>query len=135
MNGFGLPTGVAVVWACSLMVISGCAMWGKAEPLGGVAVRAPNNGAICFLEGAPPTDIKYEVLGRTMRSYGSTDELRTAMAREARKLGADAVINFQANQGLKGPWRVTSLTGDGTAIKVTSESPKLNCLEVGGKLA
>ena len=104
----------------------------------GAKLYAANNGPICLLAGAPPTDIKYEVLGRvvaTKRSYGSSDELLAPMAREARRLGADAIINLQAGQRFKGPlpWRITSPSGDGTAIKVLEGAAKLDCAHAGGK--
>jgi hypothetical protein len=71
----------------------------------------------------------------TKRSYGGVDELDIAIANEARRIGADAVINLQASQRFKGPlpWRVTSPTGVGTAIKLTPESPKLDCAALRGK--
>jgi len=99
----------------------------------------PNTGNICLLAGSPPSDVKYEVLGRivaTKSTYGSSDELLPPMAFEARLLGADAIINLQTDQRFKGPlpWRVTSPTGDGRAIKVLPESPKIDCLLAGGKL-
>ena len=52
-------------------------------------------------------------------------------------IGADAIINLQTAQRFKGPmpWRITSPTGDGQAIKVLPESPKLNCLQIGGQLS
>ena len=99
----------------------------------------PNIGNICMLAGSPPADVQYEVLGRvvaTKRSYGSSAELFPSMALEAREIGADAIINVQASQRFKGPlpWRVTSPTGDGQAIRVLPESPKLDCLQAGGKV-
>ncbi len=99
----------------------------------------PRSGDMCFLTGAPPADVKYEVLGRivaTKRTYGGVDELYSPMAAEALLLGADAIINLEAGQRFKGPmpWRVNAPTGDGRAIKVLPDSPRIDCLNVGGKL-
>jgi len=104
-----------------------------------MAVSSPHNGPVCLLAGGPPKEVTYDIVGKivaTKRTYGSTDQLTPKMAREARKLGADAIIDLQAEQRFKGPlpWRVTAPTGDGTAIKVRADSPKLNCVEAGGKL-
>jgi hypothetical protein len=57
------------------------------------------------------------------------------MIREAQKLGADALMSFEVGQRFKGPlpWRLTSPTGVGTAIKVLPDSPKLDCIQAGGK--
>ncbi len=126
----------------SILLMAGCG--------GGVRVKSvmdqnaknypPNNdGNICLLAGTPPSDVKYEVLGRvvaTKGGYGSTDELFPHMAYQARKMGADAVINLQSGQKFKGPlpWRVTSPSGDGTAIKLLPNSPTINCLQAVGKV-
>ena len=104
----------------------------------GAQTHPPNNGEVCVLFGPPPTEIQYEVLGRivaTKRTYGSTDELFDPIVREARMIGADAIINLQASQRFKGPlpWRVTSPTGDGQAIKLLPKSPKVELSSFRGK--
>lgn len=122
------------------VLVAGCGgVTAKSSVNRDATLYPPNNGNICLLAGAPPSDVEYEVLGRvvaTKRSYGSSDELFLPMALEGRKLGADAIINLQASQRFKGPlpWRVTSPTGDGQAVKVLSESPKIECLLAGGRL-
>ena len=121
------------------LFVTGCGVVAKSSANKSATLYAPNNGNICLLAGLPSPDVNYEVLGRvvaTKRSYGGSDELFAPMAREARRLGADALINLQASQRFKGPlpWRITSPTGDGQAIKVLADSPKINCLQVGGKL-
>jgi len=122
------------------LLVAGCGgVTAKSSVKRDATLYPPNNGDICLLAGAPTSDVEYEVLGRvvaTKRSYGSSDELFVPMALEARKLGADAIINLQASQRFKGPlpWRVTSPTGDGQAIKVLPESPPIECLLAGGRL-
>ena len=121
-----------------LLFVAGCGVRTKTVSNRAAKLYPPNNGIICLLAGAPPTDVKYEVLGRVMatkRTYGSSQELFPKMAIEGRKLGADAIINLQASQKFKGPlpWRVTSPTGDGTAIKITADSPQMDCGHAGGK--
>lgn len=100
---------------------------------------SPNNEDLCLLKGAPPTDIDYEVIGRVMatkRSYGSEEELFPEMAYEAKKIGADAIINVQSSQRFKGPlpWRIVAPTGDGRAIKILADSPELDCMHSGGRV-
>jgi hypothetical protein len=119
--------------------VTACGTRAKVEPSYSAKLYAPNNGQVCLLAGALPSDDRYEVLGRikaTKRTYGSTDELFPLMARKARKLGADAIINLQADQRFKGPlpWRVTSPTGDGSAVKIVSETPRFDCAMSGGRL-
>ena len=111
----------------------------KIELEDGAKKYPPNNENVCVLMGPPPASLDYEVLGRivaTKRTYGSVDELFEPMIREARMIGADAIVNLQASQRFKGPlpWRITSPTGDGQAIKVLPSAQALDCLRVGGRL-
>jgi len=111
----------------------------KTAMVNGAKPYPPNAGDVCILTGPPPADVKYEVLARivaTKRTYGGVDELFLPMLREARLIGADAIINLKAGQRFKGPlpWRITSPTGDGQAIKVLPESPSLDCTGIGGDL-
>ena len=129
-----------VLIALAAATLAACGTRAKVQPDRQAAMYAPNNGPMCLLAGALPTDIRYQVLGRvtaTKRTYGSTEELYAPMAREARKLGADAIINLQADHRFKGPmpWRVTAPTGDGTAVKIVSETPRFDCAAAGGRNA
>ncbi len=122
-----------------VILVAGCGVRAKSVVARNATLYSPNNGNICLLAGAPPGGVKYEVLGRivaTKRTYGGSDELFAPMARQARLLGADAIINLQAGQRFKGPlpWRITSPTGSGQAIKVLPDSPRIECLLVGGNL-
>jgi hypothetical protein len=117
----------------AVVLVAGCGVRAK-------SMIEPHQGDVCLLAGSPPKDLGFEVLGRvvaTKKSYGSTDQLFPAMAREARNMGADAIINLQAGQRFKGPlpWRVTSPTGDGMAIKVFPDGSALDCHAAGGKLS
>ena len=94
---------------------------------------------ICLLAGAPPDDVRFTVLAHisaSKRSYGGTDEVERAVAAEGRHIGADAVIDMQTTNRFRGPlpWRVTAPTGGGTAVKLTNESPSLDCSSAGGHL-
>jgi hypothetical protein len=115
-----------------------CDVITKTEPNRKAAIYSAHNEPICLLSGTPPAEVRYEILGRvvaTKRTYGSVDELSAPMIREAQKLGADALMSFEVGQRFKGPlpWRLTSPTGVGTAIKVLPDSPKLDCIQAGGK--
>jgi hypothetical protein len=108
-----------------------------------LAANAPpiqgRSGPVCLFAGSLPPEYKYIEIGRitaTKRTYGSTDQVVRAIAAEARRLGAVAVINLQADQRFKGPlpWRIASPTGDGVAVKLMSESSELKCEDAGGRL-
>jgi hypothetical protein len=130
--------GLASPLLLSIAATAECGVIVKTEPNRKAKVYSVNNDPICLLPGAPPAEVRYEVLARavaTKRTYGSVDELATPMIREAQRLGADALMSFEVGQRFKGPlpWRLTSPTGVGTAIKVLPESPKLDCIRAGGK--
>lgn len=94
---------------------------------------------VCLLAGSPPIDIRFMDIGQikvSKRSYGGSDQVEAAMADEARRIGADAIAGVQTANRFKGPlpWRVMAPTGAGTAIKITSDSPPLDCVGAGGHL-
>ena len=118
-----------------LLALAGC---------GGVVTKTtnlaqpgiPHDRKVCLMAGGLPDSVQRAPVGTiaaTKRTYGGTDEVLRAIADEARKFGADAVINLQADQRFKGPlpWRVTSPTGRGDAVRITS--PDFTC--EGGKLS
>jgi hypothetical protein len=83
---------------------------------------------VCILRGSLPTEYTFRELGRikaTQRTYGGVDELSRPIADEARRVGADAIINYDADQRFKGPlpWRLRAPTGMGIAVKLTSGPP------------
>lgn len=123
-----------------LALVTGCGgVTAKSRMHPDAALYPAKEGNICMLAGLPPSGIKYEVLGTivaTKRSYGSSYELFPPMAAEARKFGADAVMNLQASQRFKGPlpWRAIAPTGNGQAIRLLPESPKFDCQLSGGRV-
>lgn len=128
---------LTILLACVLA--GGCGVRAKTVANRAASVYSAHNSPICLLADLPPDSIRYDVLGRvvaTKRSYGSSDELFGPMVREAQKLGADALVNFEAGQRFKGPlpWRITSPTGDSTAIKIVAGSDKFNCTQLGGSM-
>jgi hypothetical protein len=128
-----------ILLMATVVLLAGCGVRAKSTLNEGAAFYVPHNGDVCLLAGAPPADVRYEVLGRvvaTKRTYGSSNELFPVMANEARQLGGNAIINLQAGQKFKSPlpWRVTAPTGDGMAIKVVPDASALDCLAAGGNL-
>jgi len=121
-----------------LSLLSGCAVHTKAVPTKGAAFVPSHNHAVCMLPGLLPAGFQYFEVGRiaaTKRTYGGSDQLIGEMANEARKLGADAVVNFHVGQKFKSPlpWRVVAPTGSGTAVKLKPESPAIDCAMMGGR--
>lgn len=119
-------------------VIAGCGARASSQVVKGESAR-PHRADVCLLAGGLPGDYKYRVIGKinaTKRSYGGTDELMPVIANEARKIGADAVIELQADQRFKGPlpWRVVSPTGTGSAIVIENKDG-FDCAKAGGKSA
>lgn len=100
---------------------------------------ASRTGQVCLLAGSLPDTVQVVSIGKIKASkgtYGSTNELMPQIANEARFLGADAVIDLQAKQKFRGPlpWRVTSPSGIGTAVRFVDRTATFDCLLVGGKL-
>lgn len=123
-----------------LIVAAGCAGIRTKSNIRQAGESPPDTGGnVCMLAGVPPTAVKYEVLGKiaaTKGSYGSPNELLVPMAAEARKFGADAIIDVRVGQRFKGPlpWRTVAPTGTGRAIRLLQDSASLDCQQLGGTL-
>ena len=121
-----------------LATLAGCAgVKTKTELLAGKGAPVVSRaGPVCLLVGALPDGVQATPIGRikaTKGTYGETENLMRPIADEARRVGADAVIELQANTRLKSPlpWRVAAPTGDGQAVKVLAP---FDCTQAGGKL-
>lgn len=122
-----------------LCVLAGCGSYAKSSPIRGAKTYPPVFAPVCFLSGTPPTDVEYEKIGyvnSTKRSYGNTEDLFPLMANQARRLGADAIMNLHSGQRFKGPlpWRMMAPTGSGIAIKVLPDPSRLDCEKAGGHI-
>lgn len=132
---------VACLAILAVATVEGCAVRTKTTLGKSDEARSfpPHAHRVCLLAGGLPDDFKTVTIGTinaTKRAYGGTDRLMAPIAQAARAVGADAVINLQADQRVKGPlpWRIVAPTGDGTAIKILDGSPKLDCEAAGGQL-
>jgi hypothetical protein len=109
----------------------------KTELRRDAAAEPSHTRSVCILRGSLPTEYTFRELGRikaTKRTYGGVDELNRPLADEARRIGADAIINYDADQRFKGPlpWRLRAPTGMGTAVKLTG-GPPLDCAALRGE--
>lgn len=114
---------VIVLAAC---LMAGCA--GKTPP-------ARGNQPICLYKGAPP--VEYEVI-RFYRvgknSYGGVNDVVPKFVQTARRLDADAVINYWGSQRFGfWPWRLVRPVMQGTAVK-WKEGQEVSCEATGGTL-
>src|SRR4051794_35588770 len=105
------------------VALTGCAgVKTKTELVGGKGASVTSRtGPVCLLAGGLPDGIQVVQIGRvksTKGTYGGIDNLMKPMADEARRVGADAIINMQAGQRFKGPlpWRYNAPTGAGIAV-------------------
>jgi hypothetical protein len=98
-----------------------------------------NNGDVCVLSGPLPAGTKYEPLAKIIgirSTYGGTNPLYEPIVREARMIGADAIINLEVGQRIR-PFQLRGAVTpavNGQAVKLLPGSQELDCLQVGGKL-
>lgn len=109
----------------------------KTEIVRGSPLENAHTRPVCILQGSLPTEYTFREIGRikaTKKTYGGVDELNRPIADEARRVGADAIINYVADQRFKGPlpWRLKAPTGMGTAVKLTG-GPPLDCAALRGQ--
>jgi len=92
-------------------------------------------GAMCLFAGLPPTDVKYTTLRPVKygkQTYGSVREVLPVLAREARSMGGDAIIQYTGSQRFGFfPWRMVRPVVRGTAIK-WPEGKVPDCAAIGG---
>lgn len=89
----------------------------------------------CFFAGAPSVDNKYRVIRKLKvgkGTYGGVKEILPKFASYARKIGADAIINYTGSQRFGfWPWRMVRPVVQGEAIK-WSDPQKHDCAAIGG---
>jgi len=109
----------------------------KTEIKRDVTVEPPHTRPVCILQGSLPTAYTFREIGRikaTKRTYGGVDELNGPIADEARRVDADAIINYIADQRFKSPlpWRVRAPTGMGVAVQLVG-GQALDCAALRGQ--
>ena len=80
-----------------------------------------------------PANIRHTVMGEVNASkefYGSVNEIIPLLGDEARKIGADAVVNVATAQKM-GMWAWARPVASGTAVKVERPAD-FNCAKLGG---
>ena len=96
---------------------------------------APSIEEFCFVKGAPPSDFRYARIKEMKMgkgTYGSVRDILDEFAVDARKAGADAIINYSGSQRFGfWPWRMVRPVVRGTAIKWTGDV-KPDCQKAGG---
>lgn len=89
----------------------------------------------CFFAGTPPADKKYTVVRKLKLgkgTYGGVKDILPKFAGYARRVGADAIINYTGSQRFGFfPWRMVRPVVQGVAIK-WSDPQKHDCTVIGG---
>lgn len=93
------------------------------------------NADFCFFAGTPQSDIQYVTIRKlkvAKGAYGGVKDILPKFAATARKVGADAIINYTGSQRFGFfPWRTVRPVVRGVAIKwVSLQKPE--CGAVGG---
>jgi hypothetical protein len=92
-------------------------------------------GEICLLSGVPPSDVKFTRVGEVKiakHSYGSVNDVIPLLIDKAKRLNADAIIEYNGSQrfGLL-PWQFVRPTATGTAVTWTLPEG-VSCESMGG---
>lgn len=120
--------------AASAAVLSACGVTGysSVEP---AAAASPWAGSVCILEGRDlPTGIKRRAIGTLEATqqvgYGSTDGLMPTLANEARKVGANAIVNvWSGHRPSAFSWARPMANGEGVRVE-----GRFDCAAHGGRL-
>jgi hypothetical protein len=89
---------------------------------------------MCFFAGAPSSDVQYHKIKRVKLgkgTYGSVKDLLVPFSEKAKRLKADAIINYAGSQHFGfWPWRIVRPIVTGVAIKW--QQPDTDCHTAGG---
>lgn len=88
-----------------------------------------------MLKSPLPSSISHQIVGdidASKQFYGGSGALVPLMADEARKMGADVVVNLRTGQKM-GMFAWARPYGTGTGVKLTNKAD-LHCLSLGGEL-
>jgi len=95
---------------------------------------APPN-TVCLLSGMPPSDVKVQTIRNIKagkHSFGSVNAVIPLLIREANKLNADAVINYNGSQRFGfWPWQFIRPIATGVAVRWTLPEG-ISCEGIGG---
>jgi hypothetical protein len=116
-------------------LLAGCAAKSRTK----VAKDAPTlpaySGPVCFLPTPLPPDVKATRVGEIIGSkrwYGGTTEVLQVAADEARRSGADLVVNVKSGHRVGAiAWARPVATGDSYRL---DEGVTIDCVKLGGTL-
>jgi hypothetical protein len=96
----------------------------------------PPGPPMCVMMGAPPRPVKYALLKPLLlerQTYGDVQALTMQLVGEARRVHADAIINYNGAQHFGfWPWRFIRPVVSGDAVRI--ENPEaLDCARLGGE--
>lgn len=95
----------------------------------------PDRASFCFFSQNPPAEAQYTIVKKLKLgkgSYGGVKDILPRFAEQARKLGADAIMEYTGSQRFGFfPWRMVRPVVKGIAIKWV-DPQKPNCNEIGG---
>lgn len=123
-----------------LVVLVAVALAGCARSRGNIragvqAPTEPHAAPVCFLKSPMPPNIEHSVIGDIGGSkqwYGSAEEVLALMAGDARKMGADALVNVNVAHKI-GFFAWARPVATGIAVKLKNKG-ELNCVVAGGQL-
>ncbi|MCB5196576.1 hypothetical protein [Deefgea salmonis] len=125
----------SLIICITILTLSGCAARAYTKSSGDLQASSQHNEPVCFLIAPIPSSIPHTIIGEikgSKRWYGSFSEVLKVMANEARRVGADAVMDLETKTDMNAiAW--ARPTGKGIAIKITDRST-FDCGKLNGTL-
>ena len=118
-----------------VQVLTGCAARAVNNAASKGTAAAPHVEPVCVLKSPLPSSIPHTVVGEidaSRRWYGGVGTLIPLMADEARKMGADVVVNLRSGHKI-GLFAWSTPYATGTGVKLANRAD-LNCAANGGEL-
>lgn len=118
-------------------LLAACSSGGRIRVSTLAGPYAAHRAVVCILPGEPPPQHRYVVIARVSavgKADGEAEDLLAPLGDAGRRIGADAIIRLHSEDRIKGtpPEHVSIPTVDGMAVKLTPDSPRLDCQATGG---
>lgn len=116
-------------------MLAGCAARSRTQRPADSPAVASYSGPVCFLTSPLPTDVKATSVGKLLGSkrwYGGTNEVLQVAADEARRSGADVVVNVKTGHRVS-VWAWARPVASGDSYRL-AEGVTIDCAKLGGTL-
>ncbi len=118
----------------AVLFLAGCAANSSTKMVRGQDKFPAHTEPVCLLKSPLPAGVEHTVIGEVRggkKTYGSMEEVLAVMGKEARSIGADAVVNLKTRRDINAfAW--ARPVGNGDGVKLANKAD-FDCIKLGGE--